>query len=65
MAFTQKAAINIVWDLALHRMNEASKAKDFTARDRWFLVIDQLELEWPWLRDIKHDIPRLRDIPTE
>lgn len=65
MAMTQKQAINIVWDLALHRMSEATKAKDMVARDQWFLVINRLELEWPWLRQIQHNLRGLLDIPTE
>ena len=60
---TQNDAIRVTWDLALQKMNEARKDRDTITRDRWFLMIDLMETEWPWLKRLRHDIPGLSNIP--
>jgi hypothetical protein len=60
---TQNDAIRVVWDLALERLRAAQKKKDHAARDQWFLVINRMELEWQWLRRLRHDVPGLDNIP--
>ena len=60
---TQNDAIRVVWDLALERLRAAAKKKDQPMRDQWFLVINRLEAEWPWLTRLRHDVPGLSNIP--
>lgn len=61
---TQNDAIQLVWDLALHRLAAAHKKKDQPTRDQWFLFIDRMEAEWPWLKKVKHNVPGIDKIPT-
>lgn len=59
---TKNEAIQLVWDLAAERFVNATRRLDHVGREEWLRVIDRMEREWPWLKQKRQNIPRLRDI---